>query len=407
MRLDIAAALLGIATTACAQIDTQCPGQGLCYSLNIPESTASKGDGDIFFQITASTQFSWVAMGQGQGMTGAQIFVLYTDPSGKNVTLSPRLGVGHVMPEFNPSAQVTLLEGSGVVNGRMTANVRCSSCNQWKGGSADFSSNSASFVFAGLPGNPLNDGETAVISQHTVEGDLNFDLANAKGGQDVNPFYTSGSGGQSPPGSTGGSGNSGSTYGGSGDGADLLAAPNAYERNPDLWINAHGIVASIAIVILLPIGAIIIRVLSFRQVVWLHAAVQIIGTLAFIAAFGLGVYVADNEDEIDEYHPVIGIILLVLILIQPILGVIHHRMYKQHGRRTLWSHAHVWLGRIIITLGIINGGLGLMLAEEESKTIKYTYAIVGGVIWLLYVAAAIFGEVRKSKATSAQRYPKG
>lgn len=57
-------------------------------------------------------------------MTGANIFVVYTAGNG-NVTVSPRLGSGHVMPQFNSDAQVTLLEGSGVSNGKMVANVRC------------------------------------------------------------------------------------------------------------------------------------------------------------------------------------------------------------------------------------------------------------------------------------------
>lgn len=64
-------------------------------------------------------------MGQGDEMSGAQIFVLYTDPTGNNVTLSPRLGTGHVPPQYNPQAEVTLLEGTGIVGNTMVANVKC------------------------------------------------------------------------------------------------------------------------------------------------------------------------------------------------------------------------------------------------------------------------------------------
>jgi hypothetical protein len=58
-------------------------------------------------------------------MTGAQYFVVYTSKDGKNVTVSPRLADGHHMPEFSQDANITLLEGSGVHNGTMTANVKC------------------------------------------------------------------------------------------------------------------------------------------------------------------------------------------------------------------------------------------------------------------------------------------
>ncbi len=60
-------------------------------------------------------------------MTGANIFIIYADANGKNVTLSPRLGKGNFQPNFNTDAKVTLLDGSGIANGVMTANVRCMS----------------------------------------------------------------------------------------------------------------------------------------------------------------------------------------------------------------------------------------------------------------------------------------
>lgn len=58
-------------------------------------------------------------------MSGSNIFVIYTSSDGKNVTLSPRTASGYSQPDFNSDAQVTLLEGSGVSNGMMTANVKC------------------------------------------------------------------------------------------------------------------------------------------------------------------------------------------------------------------------------------------------------------------------------------------
>ena len=69
----------------------------------------------------------WIGLGQGNGMSGANIFVIYASASGTNVTLSPRLGTGHVEPKMDTAAQVALLEGSGIANGKMTANVRCMS----------------------------------------------------------------------------------------------------------------------------------------------------------------------------------------------------------------------------------------------------------------------------------------
>ena len=68
---------------------------------------------------------SWIGLGQGTGMKGANIFMVYADSAGTNVTLSPRLGVGEVEPQSDKTADVTLLDGSGISNGLMVANVRC------------------------------------------------------------------------------------------------------------------------------------------------------------------------------------------------------------------------------------------------------------------------------------------
>jgi len=114
------------ATRTAAQVSSVCPASGVCFKLNIPQNTASSGNGDIFFQLSAPTSYSWVALGQGSSMSGSNIFVVYASGNG-NVTLSPRLGQGHQEPQFNSDAQVTLLEGSGVSNGKMIANVRCKS----------------------------------------------------------------------------------------------------------------------------------------------------------------------------------------------------------------------------------------------------------------------------------------
>jgi len=68
---------------------------------------------------------SWIGLGQGSSMTGANIFMIYADAAGTNVTLSPRSGTGDKAPSTSSSASVSLIGGSGITNGQMTANVKC------------------------------------------------------------------------------------------------------------------------------------------------------------------------------------------------------------------------------------------------------------------------------------------
>jgi hypothetical protein len=79
----------------------------------------------------------------------------------------------------------------------------------------------------------------------------------------------------------------------------------------------------------------------------------------------------------------------------------HHVQFKKHHRRTIWSHAHLWVGRIAITLGIINGGLGLKLADRlgmGSMAGKIVYSVLASFIWVAWVAAAVIGERRRMSA---------
>lgn len=55
-----------------------------------------------------------------------------------------------------------------------------------------------------------------------------------------------------------------------------------------------------------------------------------------------------------------------LLLVQPVLGFVHHRQYISNQTHAFVTRffVHKWLGRILILLGIINGGLGLKLAAD-------------------------------------------
>jgi hypothetical protein len=173
---------------------------------------------------------------------------------------------------------------------------------------------------------------------------------------------------------------------------------------------AHGVLASLAFVILFPAGSIAIRLASFPGVVWLHAAFQVFAYLVYIAAFGLGVYLARGLKVLNSYHPIIGIVVMVVLFFQPILGFLHHALFKKYSHRTIWSYAHIWVGRIAITLGIINGGLGLKLADSmnmSSRSGMIAYGVIAGFMWLAWVAAMFIGERRRKSASQATppKYP--
>jgi len=359
MRSYVAAALLGLGSTAYGQYISQSE-SGIKYSVSVPDTTASSGSGDIYIQISGPSSNSWIGFGQGSSMTGAKMFIIYASSSGNNVTLSPRKGSGHVQPTYDSSSQVTLLAGSGISGGVMTANIKCSDCT-------DLTDTSSSWVYAALSGSALNsDSQSATISQHqSTYGTMTLDMTQAKNSANTNPFVssgssaTTGSSGSTATGSSGSSNNNGcaqavtsgsalgtagSNSGSSGSGSATSTGgfsfpfggsrPTSFPgfpskraaaaatasacvgdsgttssqhqngfNNPDVrtrMFMAHGILGSLAFVIIFPLGAIAIRVLSFPGLVAFHAACQTIAWLMFIVCFGLGVYIADQLDYVSD-----------------------------------------------------------------------------------------------------------
>lgn len=95
-----------------------------------------------------------------------------------------------------------------------------------------------------------------------------------------------------------------------------------------------------------------------------------------------------------------GIVTLVTLFFQPILGFVHHARFKQLGRRTFWSHMHLWNGRIGITVGIVNGGLGLRLANAPFS-IKVAYIVVAAIVWFFWFVVAVISEIRRARQPKA------
>lgn len=84
----------------------------------------------------------------------------------------------------------------------------------------------------------------------------------------------------------------------------------------------------------------------------------------------------------------------------------HHRKYLATQQRTAWAVLHVWYGRILIFLGIINGGLGLKLAANSTSG-NIAYGVLAGFIGVAYLSAMVIFELKwkdnKSKGDEREK----
>ncbi|MCJ1472585.1 hypothetical protein MMC13_001234 [Lambiella insularis] len=399
----------GLASTAIAQTVKNCPQTGVCYSVNVPAVSASSGSGDIYIQITAPSSMQWVGLGQGGRMAGSNILIIYSDSHGQNVTLAPRLGTGNFEPEYNSAAHFSLLEGSGISNNIMTANVRCSSCSSWNGGSMSFTDSASSWIWAVKNGAAIASDSASLtdLSQHDAANSFNFDLTKATGGNSLNPFISRASSngvttsGSASSAATGTSSSSGSSSNGSG----CDSGNGSEQQLKQMRAVAHGVIMGLACLVFFPFGALSIRFLSVKGTVWIHATAQLFAYTLAVVGTGIGIWLAVTEGALSSTHPIIGLAVLSALFLQPFLGLLHHFVYRRTKRRTLWAVAHVWWGRAFILLGAINGAPGLKLSCHPIGA-AIGYGVIAVVLILAYVAVVLFYRRRsRGRQGSGEKVP--
>jgi hypothetical protein len=248
---------------------------------------------------------------------------------------------------------------------------------------------SSAWIYAYKSGSPiLSDDVMAPIKFHDKYGDLKVDLNKAKGGSSSNPFLTTSGMAATPV----------TTSGGTSSGSDEKNGPSQVVLKR--YKLAHGVLMGVPAVILFPLGAISMRLFSFPGLVYLHAGIQMLGLCLVIAGFGIGVWFAKeimstsgtNLWNVDNVHLRLGTAVFGLWIIQPLGGLLHHLLYRKQGKRTAAGHLHIWLGRAVLILAVINGGLGIQLASG-GKNAEIAYGTVSGAIFLFYIAvfAMAFG----------------
>ena len=238
------------------------------------------------------------------------------------------------------------------------------------------------------------------------------------GDGDGRPPWDGGDDGDGDNGS--GSGSSGSINQGS-----LFSSPAEFNRASRVLI-IHAVLASAVWVIFIPSFAILLR-LNIKNPIVLktHAIAQILSYVIYVVAAGMGIWLAQQSAAYgiwNDPHPKVGIAILVIGFFQPIFGAVHHRIYKKRatnvaaGRstkapgRTAVGRIHLWVGRILILLGVINGGLGIRLAsaspfqtESTSQKAGIAYGVIAAVMFLLYVLFVVAFEIKRARHQDAER----
>ncbi|KAL1967554.1 hypothetical protein VTN77DRAFT_3069 [Rasamsonia byssochlamydoides] len=323
---------------------------------------------DIFVSLQAqpSANGGWTAVGIGQGMAGALMFLVYSDPSRESVTASIRTASGHVMPTV-PTANTTEV---GVLHAEVTeskdyyAQFVCYSCDQWWPQKIDVASPSQPWIYA---------SNTEQIF-YTVESDANLMIHDSHGALTVDMPSTLIADEQDPIPSI--------QPGMQSFGVSLVKASSAKDNHNEAnaWPSAvqlHGIIMTISFMGLFGAGGVLIR-LPLMQSFKYHWIVQL---TASILAVGSALYMLLRSKHLGP-HKIIGLVVVSAVLVQGALGYKHHAVFVKLRRQSLYTTLHRWLGRAVLSLGIFNVGTGLYYRGWSRLAL---------IAWLIVAAAEVAG----------------
>lgn len=341
------------------------------FALNIPQADESN---DLYFTLSGPSSSSWIAVGMGNDkMDGTLIFMMYSDSTGKNITLSPRLANGNVEPSHAKDIGINILPGSGISNGIMIANAMCMNCRSWGDHSINPNDTQAKFIFASGSGSMKSNSLSAGVRRHSSYGSFTMDLTKAYGKQGV------------PAGVI------------TSDTSGTVQKSNKTDH--DFGLPLHAAAMILAFVILMPVGIAILRILNSPK--W-HGFNQALSAAIALIGLFLGVYIGTMYNRTKSYtsaHQIFGIIIVLAMIVQFVLGFVHHRLYRKTLATTKLAPIHVWLGRILIPCGIANGFLGFPLALNS----KYNWALLTLILLILIVLLpfAFWSWKRKSRMNNA------
>lgn len=352
---------------------------GLIYSIHVPQDTAKLGAGPIYIQLNATKPLTWFALGQGSSMLGANMFVVYT--SGDNVTISPRLGKGEIQPLYNKDARISIMDGTGIHGGVITANFRCDSCISWQGGRLDPNSSQSNWIWAVKYGKPMNSNSlSASIHEHDSMGQESVNLKQATGTSTSNPFVDLSS---SPAGSA------------------TDTSPQINQKAFARKRTAHAVLMPLAFVLLFPSFALALHLFPAGMVA-IHGSLQLFTLAVAIAGMCVGISMAQDIQLVSHYHPVIGLVVVAgLVLFQPAMGWLQHRHFRKSGGKGPFAYLHRWFGRIMIIIGVINVGLGFQLTgigmPGAPRAAVITYGVVAGIIGLVSLTVIIMAGMKRRR----------
>lgn len=179
---------------------------------------------------------------------------------------------------------------------------------------------------------------------------------------------------------------------------------------------SHGALMAVVFLVIFPLGAVLLRTLpAGRKPGRAHWMLQSGGYVLALVGAGLGLWLGKVEERaVGRTHLLLGMVVLGLLTVQVLLGALgrvgggQRRVEIQEvekmegpgaerGRSDRWMH--LWLGRGAVAVGIVDGGLGLVLAGESGRA-RIAYGVAAGLVGVAFAGLVGWRVHRRHRAAS-------
>ncbi|KAM0287204.1 hypothetical protein ACHAQH_000518 [Verticillium albo-atrum] len=334
--------------TSSSLVDAQETGQSIFVSpdnlLSFAFAAPTDHNRDVYFSLRVHQSLTWGAVGLGSDdMPNSLILMLYRNEAGTSVTLSPRVAFGNYEPEFYSHVRWDVLAGTGLSDGYMVYNARCTDhCRTWLHGSLDVFDHDQKAIWAvGPDGSLRSDEQDAPLPMHRQYGGFEIDMGR------TNKVNATSLGA---------------------DSKSVGTEPRFHRKSSrDLKSRFHAVFMILSVCVLLPAGVLCLRL---GQMVRWHGIVQGIALIFAIVGVGLGIvtsFLYQRSRGFTDKHQIIGLVVFALFFGQFALGILHHLQFKRTNKPTKLQRPHRWTGRIILFFGTFNAFLGFSFALNRQQ----------------------------------------
>lgn len=100
-----------------------------------------------------------------------------------------------------------------------------------------------------------------------------------------------------------------------------------------------------------------------------------------------------------------------MLTLQPIQELLNHCLHKKHPKIEYIGYVHIYVGRVLVAAGMIQGGLGFAYAAKIDREmpmrpgpyplgVHVTYGVLAGVVAVLYLAAVVWKSMQDVRRMS-------